>query len=322
MTLSVMAANIEGQYTGVSHKANYLLYLTEDNLSEYRIEEYNWTFAAERADSAGADVINSSLAYHEFDDESMNYQKSQIDGKTAVVSQAAQKAFERGIIVVNSAGNAGETPWVIIKPPADAIDILAIGSISPNNILSSTSSQGPTADNRIKPDLVAIGDPAQVVLYETIGGAHGTSFSSPLVAGLMAGLRQKYPDLSASQLVDFVKKSADQAINPDNKRGYGIPSFTAVQNYIEAKQNNETKLEVYPNPITGNKLMIKFKEANGENTELRFFDSQGKLTDKLTYYRSWVNNPFEYDLSNYQSGLYIMKIRVGETITTIKFVKL
>jgi serine protease AprX len=102
---SVIAAYQDGFFTGGSYEANYQLYVTEDVVGEYRIEEYNWLFAAERADSAGVDVINSSLGYYDFDQGAMDYPKSAMDGKTTVVSKAAQMLADRGVIVVCSAGN-------------------------------------------------------------------------------------------------------------------------------------------------------------------------------------------------------------------------
>jgi serine protease AprX len=115
--LSIMAAHASDSYLGGAYKANYFLYLTEDVSSEYRIEEYNWTFAAERADSAGVDVINSSLGYTEFDDPSMDYQTTDLNGNTAIVTQAARKAIDKGMLVVASAGNEGSSSWKFITPP-------------------------------------------------------------------------------------------------------------------------------------------------------------------------------------------------------------
>ena len=127
---SVIAAYQDGFFTGGSYEANYQLYVTEDVVGEYRIEEYNWLFAAERADSAGVDVVNSSLGYYDFDQLAMDYPKSAMDGKTTVVSKAAQMLADRGVIVVCSAGNEGGIAWQIITAPADAKDVLAVGNVN------------------------------------------------------------------------------------------------------------------------------------------------------------------------------------------------
>jgi len=150
---SVIAGNIPGTYLGGAYKANFFLYQTEDVYSEYRVEEYNWLFATERADSAGVDVINSSLGYSQFDDPSMDYTYSNLDGKTSVITPRCTKAFERGIAVVISAGNEGSTSWQYITPPADAKGIIACGGVNSTLARVSFSSIGPTADGRIKPDV-------------------------------------------------------------------------------------------------------------------------------------------------------------------------
>jgi hypothetical protein len=153
---SVIAAEAAG-FMGGATKASYLLFATEDAFSEYRVEEYNWLFAAERADSAGADIIQSSLGYSTFDDPQMDYPLSALNGNTTVVSKAAGHARDRGIIVVSSAGNEGNSAWRYITPPADVPSILSVGAVNLSGAKVSFSSVGPTADNRIKPDIVALG---------------------------------------------------------------------------------------------------------------------------------------------------------------------
>jgi len=319
---SVMAANTAGVYIGGAYKAEYLLYLTEDVTSEYRIEEYNWTIAAERADSAGVDVINSSLGYYDFDDSSMNYAKSDLDGKKAVITRAASKAIEKGMIVVCSAGNEGGNSWKLVTPPADAAGILAVGSVNSLRTLSNFSSQGPTADNRIKPDVIAMGSGTSVVRSNgTLGNASGTSLASPLIASLAAGLLQAFPSLTATELFDAIVNSADQASNPDNLMGYGLPHFKAVKNYIESELSEEI-VSIYPNPVTGNSFYIKLKTLIDAPLQITIFDSQGKLAEEFSHQINWLNNPLEYDLSKLQAGLYLIRVKTGDQIATLKFVKL
>ena len=191
---SVIAANIADDFTGGAYKANFQLFVTEDASSEYRVEEYNWLFAAERADSAGVDIISSSLGYYDFDIASMNYSTAQMDGKTAVVTQAAQWAADRGIVVVTSAGNEGNIPsWRIITAPADGADVVAVANLTPQGVASSSSSRGPAADGRIKPDLAALGSGVTVVQDNgAIGTASGTSLAAPLITSLIAGVWQNF----------------------------------------------------------------------------------------------------------------------------------
>lgn len=320
--LSVMAANTIGVYTGGVHKAEYLLYITEDVTSEYRVEEFNWIIAAERSDSAGADVINSSLGYYDFDDPTMNYTKADLDGKTAVITQAARKAIEKGIVVVTSAGNEGGNSWKLVTPPADADGILAAGSVNSQGEISGFSSVGPTADSRIKPDVVAMGAGTSVIRANgSLGNASGTSLASPLIASLAAGILQAFPILTAEEVYEAIVYSASQASKPDNQMGYGLPHFMAVNNYIEGKQSEEI-VSVYPNPVTGNSFRIKLKTLTESPLQIVIFDSQGKRAEEYSHSITWLNNPLEYDLSKLQAGLYLIRITAGSQITTLKFVKL
>ena len=322
IVLSVMAANSAGVYTGGATKAEYLLFITEDVSSEYRIEEYNWTIAAERADSAGVDVINSSLGYYDFDDPSMNYAWSDLTGEKAVITQAARRAIEKGIMVVSSAGNEGGNSWKRVTPPADADGILAVGSVTSGRTLSGFSSQGPTEDNRLKPDVVALGSGTSVITASgKVGNASGTSLASPLIASLAVGVCQAFPGLSSWQVYEAIIRSADQASRPDNLMGYGLPHFRAVKNYIESGQSEEL-ISIYPNPVTGNSIQIKLKSISEAPLQLVIYDSQGKRVEEFNHPITWLNNPFEYDLSRLQPGLYVIRAVLGTHTTTLKVVKL
>jgi len=320
--LSVMAANTTGVYSGGVHKATYLLYVTEDVNSEYRVEEFNWTVAAERADSAGVDVINSSLGYYEFDDPSMDYSKSDLTGEKAVITQASRIAVEKGMVVVCSAGNEGGNSWKLITPPADAKGVIAVGSVNAQGSLSSFSSVGPTADGRIKPEVVALGSGTSVIKASgVLGFASGTSLASPLVASLAAGVLQAFPGLSAGQVHEAIIHSADQASNPDNLRGYGLPHFRAIKNYIQGNEAEEL-LSVYPNPVSGNCIQVRLKSIIESPIQISIFDAQGKRAEEYSNQITWLNNPLEYDLSKLQAGLYFIRIKAGSQTATLKFVKL
>ncbi len=320
--LSVIAANTPGVYTGGAYKADFVLYITEDVSSEYRIEEYNWTIAAERADSAGVDVINSSLGYNQFDDQSMDYSKSDLDGEKAVITRAARKAIERGMIVVCSAGNEGGNSWKLVTPPADADGILAVGSVTSTRTLSSFSSLGPTADNRLKPDVVAMGSGTSIIKFNgALGNVSGTSLASPLIASLAAGVWQAFPSMTAAEVYDAIIKSADQANRPDNLMGYGLPHFRAIKNYVESEQSEEI-VSIYPNPVTGDSIQIKFKSVPNTPADITIFDAQGRLVEAYSHQLNWLNNPIEYDLSKLQPGLYLMRINTGDQAATLKFAKL
>jgi serine protease AprX len=320
--LSIMAAHQPDSYFGGAYKANYFLYLTEDVSSEYRIEEYNWTFAAERADSAGVDVINSSLGYTEFDDPSMDYQTTDLNGTTAVVTKAARKAIDKGMLVVSSAGNEGSSSWKFTTPPADAEGILAVGSVTSSGTLSGFSSKGPTVDNRIKPDVVALGSGASVIKASgSIGTTSGTSVSSPLVASLAAGVLQAYPYLTVTEIYDAIVNTASQAKNPDNLLGYGIPNFKAIKNYIDSLQDTPL-ISVFPNPVIGSSFNIALKELDDAPVLITIYDSRGSKVAESSVQINWLNNPFQYDISLFASGLYYVKVQSGNNVSTVKIAKL
>lgn len=321
--LSVIGAYSEGSYTGGAHKADFLLYVTEFVPTEFRVEEYNWTVAAERADSAGVDVINSSLGYNTFDDGSMDYEKSELTGEVAVITRAARKAIEKGIIVVCSAGNEGANSWRLVTPPADAKGILSTGAINMAGTITVISSRGPTADNRIKPDVVALGSGTSVVRANgSLGAASGTSLASPLIASLAAGVRQAFPDLTAAEIYDVITKSADRALNPDNTYGYGLPHFRAIINYMEETVPTATTISVFPNPITGDTMYIQMTEPTTQPVLIDIYDSVGKRVAKSELFTTWLNAPLQFDISAFTSGLYFVRISSGSQTTALKFVRL
>jgi hypothetical protein len=320
--LSVMAAYSENAFVGGVYKADYFLYVTEDKPTEYRIEEFNWTIAAERADSAGVEVINSSLGYNYFDDSSMDYTKEDLDGNTAIITKAARKAIEKGIIVVTSAGNEGNNSWKVITPPADANGILAVGSVTSQNSLSTFSSLGPTVDNRIKPEVVALGSGTSVVKSNgSFGTASGTSLASPLVASLAAGIRQAYPELTAFEIYDAIIHSADQSLTPDNLKGYGLPHYLAVKNYLFSKSNEE-EISLYPNPAYGNSINLVLKSLQIYPSEITIYDVQGRRVEEFSHVIDWVNNPLEYDISKLQNGVYFLRVQHGNKLTVLKLIRI
>lgn len=319
---SVIAAYQDGFYTGGSYEANYQLYVTEDVGSEYRIEEYNWLFAAERADSAGVDVVNSSLGYYDFDQSGMDYSKDAMDGKTTIVSQAAQMLADRGVIVVCSAGNEGNISWQIITAPADAKDVLAIANVNSAGVRAGSSSIGPSSDGRIKPDVAALGVNTSVIRPNgTLGTASGTSLAAPLVASLAAGVWERYPNLSNIEVMEAIRKSASQSSNPDNLLGYGIPNFKAVVNYVE-QSHQENVFDVYPNPITQDSVTIRpFDPNQVSSCKVEVLTSQGQTVHEATVNFSWTNRTYTSYVTTLPTGVYFMRIWWGDRRFTYKVIK-
>ena len=95
-----------------SAAANFWLYQTEDNSSEYPIEEFNWACGAEKADSSGADVISTSLGYATFDDAGLSYTYADMNGNTTMAVMAADLAAKKGILVFVANGNFGQVPGI------------------------------------------------------------------------------------------------------------------------------------------------------------------------------------------------------------------
>jgi serine protease AprX len=309
-------------YNGAASKANYLLYATEYDATEYRVEEYYWAFAAERADSAGVDIISSSLGYTEFDDGAMDYNYSDMDGETAVITQAAQMAFERGIIVVSAAGNLGGSndPWHFISAPADGADVLAIGAVDINRNRSGFSSFGPSSDGRVKPDIAALGtQTANISPSGTIQYGNGTSYACPLIAGFVACVWQAHPELTAIKMVDLIRKAGSQYFNPDFKLGYGIPTYQAIKNMFELPDG--AGILLYPNPIVNDRAKIAFAPTDGAAISYQVFSIMGQPIHLESYTANWHLNPFEINFSGLPSGVYLVKVKHGSDTKTFRVVK-
>jgi subtilisin family serine protease len=235
--LSTMGANIEGVLVGTAPEASYVCIKTEETRGEHRVEECHWVAGIEYADSMGVDVVNSSLGYTTFEDPSMNYDSTSLNGKLSVASLAADIASEKGILVVTSAGNEGGSPWRYIGIPADAANALSIGATDLNGNLASFSSVGPVVPGRIKPDVIAPGAwvfTADAYRYRT-SFASGTSFASPITAGLVACLRQAFPNKSVKEICDAVRLSGSKAAQPDYEQGYGLPDFVKAYRLLRGE---------------------------------------------------------------------------------------
>lgn len=217
--LSIIGGYAPGHLVGPAYGASYLLASTEAIAFENEIEEDWWITAMEWADSLGVDVISSSLGYTDW------YTYADMDGKTAPISRAASIAVDRGIVVVNAMGNLGGLPYEKMGAPADAEKVISVGAVNLSGSRVEFSSIGPTFDGRIKPDVMAMGqnvytvDPYSATNYLR---ADGTSFSTPLVAGVAALLFEAYPSWTPSDIHRVLRKTSSQAVSPDTLNGYGI----------------------------------------------------------------------------------------------------
>lgn len=329
--LSTIACDTTEYTFPTAPDANFMLLRTENTATEYRIEEYNWLAGAELADSAGADIINSSLGYSVFTNSEQDYTYADMDGKTTIISRAASIVSKKGMIVVTSAGNSYNDDWKYITAPADADSILTIGAVSEDEVITYFSSRGPSSDGRIKPDVVAMGGLTYVIHpVSGLSRGSGTSFSSPVTAGMVACLWQAVPEAKSWEVIDAVKQSADRYETPDTTYGYGLPDFWLAKEKLEglyaSNYSDLTPINIVPNLITN-------------EAELRIFIS---WLDKATYAsinvitimgQRVVNFPYELQTNlnviplvdftqNLSTGIYFIQVIVENKSYTTKFLKL
>lgn len=277
-TWSCVGGAVPGKLYGPAYKSSFILAVTEDIRSETKVEEDNWVAAFEWADQLGATVVSSSLGYIDW------YRASDLNGVTAITSKVASTAAQKGIVVANSAGNEGPGSSTL-GAPADAKNILTVGSVDRTGLISGFSSRGPTADGRIKPEVMARGELTFVASSRSanaFGQQNGTSFSCPLVAGTAAVLLSAHPEWTPLQVREAFMKTASRAATPDNVYGYGIVNLGAALDYL---------------PL--NSIVIDYKPlGNTSNTTQPY-----KITARIRAFRG-VNN----------TQLFVYWRRAGSTI--------
>ncbi|MBC7891882.1 MAG: S8 family peptidase, partial [Sphingobacteriaceae bacterium] len=304
--LSTLAGYREGYLIGTAFKAQFALIHTEDDSGEKLQEEAFWLFGAEFADSVGVDIINSSLGYTTFEDANTNHTYADLTGGKTLITRAADWAAATGIVVVVAAGNEGNDSWKYLSVPADADSIIAVGATDRNGLPAGFSSYGPSADGRVKPDLAAMGsgvvegDPSGA-----IGVGSGTSFASPILAGLVAGFWQAHPYLTNFQVIDALKQSASQYTKPDHRLGYGIPNFVRAAAWVS--QTIGGGMRLFPNPSSGTESIRVELPADFDPT-LQF---QARLTD-LRGASLWsgtlTGRSFILPLNSLPAGLYVLRL--------------
>jgi hypothetical protein len=228
VSLGIVGSNWPGRVMGTAWSAEFILAKTEHLIEEIQSEEDDYIAALEWADDLGVDVVSSSLGYFYW------YTQSDMDGDTALITRAVDIAASRGILVVTAAGNEGTSSWGTIIAPADADSAIAVGAVASDGIIRDYSSRGPTADGRIKPDVMAQGYLVASLSWmdaNAIAPGGGTSAATPLVAGAAALLLQKHPDWSPIQVRDALRATASQSDTPNNDYGWGIIDAYAASNY-------------------------------------------------------------------------------------------
>ena len=320
--LSCMGAYVSGQMIGTAPKANYWLIRTEVGESEHIIEEYYWVSGAEFADSVGADLINSSLGYTTFDPPSTtDHTYADMDGNTTFVTIGADKAAEKGILVVNSAGNSGGGGWWYIGAPADGDSVFTIGAVDMYGNRAYFSSVGPTYDGRLKPTVDAQGQEAALYFPGGFGAGSGTSFSSPITCGITACLWQALPAYNNMQVIELMKATASQASAPDSLLGWGIPNVkTALTTLSVHTQSAEKELHSYPNPVF-DKLTLGFPDAIRGEYQIEIVNLQGQVVysqkgNAESTISMQINN-----IGNLNAGIYFVRVANGIINYSTKILK-
>lgn len=319
--LSCMGANVPGTFIGTAPRASFYLIHTENTTYENLIEEFNWVSGAEYADSLGVDVINSSLGYITFDDPTWDHTYQDMNGNTTYVTLGADIACEKGILVVNSAGNEGSDYFYpYIGAPADGFNVFSIGAVKSNGERASFSSIGPSYDGRTKPDVMAMGQGSTVASsYGNYGESSGTSFSSPILAGMVTCLWQANQHFTNAQIRDAIRMSGNRASNPDNEYGYGIPDFVLANEILvsisETTTNSEkTLFNVNPNPVRNS---VKIATDNAVSFSL--YDVSGRI---LCEVNANEISKLEMVICNLKSGVYLLKADFQSDSQTEKIVKM
>ena len=225
--LSIMAANIPGFMIGTAPAADFICIRTENAATEYQLEECSWIAGLEYADSIGAEIINSSVGYSNFNGLGTVYTKADLDGKSSLISKAAQIGFEKGLIIITSAGNLGMRKWRFIDMPSDAQNIIAVAAVDKQGRRASFSSIGLPDTKAVKPEIAAMGKGVFVATpsSNSVMADNGTSLAAPLISGLLACLWEAFPERSNKEITKALFESASQYENPNNYLGYGIPDF-------------------------------------------------------------------------------------------------
>lgn len=304
--LSDMAAYVDGQLVGTAPDASYYLFRTEDAGSETPLEESYWVEATERADSLGVDIVNTSLGYYRFDESRYDYATTDVDGNTAFITKGSNIAVEKGLLLVNSAGNFGNDPtWGIITPPADG-NGFTVGAVDASGNYVSFSSRGRTPNIPVKPDVVAQGASVSVVNSSgSVVASSGTSFSSPIIAGAMACMVQAFPNKTNLELMQIVRESSSIYANPTIELGHGIPNFElAFQTLSMSEITNQNEILVFPNPAKAN-LQIQLPQLY-DNASVSLSTLVGKTIKTYEIRGSETIN-----ISQLKTGIYLLRIQTN-----------
>lgn len=306
--LSCMAAFDGSNFVGTAPYAQYYLLRSEVDTCEQIVEEYGWVSAIEYADSAGADVANSSLGYVGFDDASQDHTWGDLDGKTSVASFSATMAARRGMIVCVAAGNSGSSSWRKITIPSDADSILCVGAVDAGGSYAGFSSQGYSADGRVKPDIMSQGQASTVISANSgnVITSSGTSFASPILAGMVACLWQGNPTKTNMEVIGAIKQSATQYAAPDSLMGHGIPDFCVADQILKGN------IGIYNQPdISFDQNGLSVSGMENCKLTIEMYDVSGRLLSSTEKQIGGYGQKVSLEVPAYQdakTGVYLFRI--------------
>ncbi len=319
---SIITGEIDSTFIGSAPRANFALYITEMASVEINLEEYNLVRGLERADSIGADIASISLGYRDFDTLQTSYGYVGMDGTTTIVAQGVTIAQKKGMIIVTSAGNSGSQGTGSLSSPCDADSILCVGAINYDSTKANFSSEGPTADNRIKPDITTVGDSCYYIhTSDTIRYGNGTSFSCPLASGMVACLKQAHPNRTNYEIMDAVKASSHLNLTPDNLFGWGIPNSCKADSILTVLDSSAISITtfsknlsftLFPNPANDNISII----SDNIIKEIEIIDLTGKII--LTQSISTIKQNHILNINNIASGKYMVIVKDYQNRKTTK----
>lgn len=317
--LSCLAAIKPNVIMGSAPMADYWLIRTEEGGSEKIIEEYNWVRAAEFSDSVGVDILTTSLGYTTFDISSQNHSYSSLDGKTAPMSIASTMAARKGMFVLTAAGNEGGGSWNNISVAGDADSVCTVGAIDSLSNVGGFSGVGPTADGRIKPDLVARGVSTWIAdISGNCFGANGTSFSTPVLAGGVACAWQRNRSLNNIKLLQLLKSSATNAANPNNSRGWGTPDLCSGLLSVSDNKLDDAGINVFPNPFNTNLNITSVKGLHSFKT-IQVTDLLGHVLKQIPV--SGSENSISINTADLSNGIYFINMTTSSGTITKKIIK-
>lgn len=314
--LSCMASYMPESHVGTAPRASYALYLSDDAGSEQAIEEDNFAAAAERADSIGADLITTSLGYNTFDNPADSHPYSELDGKTTIPARIANAAARKGIMMIASAGNEGTSSWQYILTPGDADSAMTIGSVDNMKAHAPSSGKGPNAAGVLKPNVCAQGVQAYVVTPAgSVVAGSGTSYATPVLAGLTACLMQAFPQMPPLAMRSLIESVSDSFAQPNYLVGNGVPDFRKA--YITTgipetpSVTEQAYFQVYPNPAR-DLVFVNTRQAKG-TIYYRIYDLQGKVCSQ-----GQVQPGGSIRTGTLSSGLYLVRLAQGGRNQSVK----